>query len=72
MAFMSKKRSPYDKIVKQAIELLRHELAPLHQVAATQKTIMDQNEKNSELLRQIADKLDQRAESSAARLESPG
>ncbi len=45
-----KARGPYDKIVKQAQEFLRRELAPIQ---ADQQAIMDQNEKLTEYVRQI-------------------
>ena len=57
MPFKTKKRSPYDKIVKHAIDLLRQELTPLHEA---QQKIINQNEKNTTFLRQIWDKLEQR------------
>ncbi|MDR7866948.1 MAG: hypothetical protein RIN56_09000 [Sporomusaceae bacterium] len=45
-----KARGPYDKIVKQAQEFLRRELAPIQ---ADQQAIMAQNEKITEYTRQI-------------------
>lgn len=45
-----KARGPYDKIVKQAQEFVRHELAPIR---ADQQAIMAQNEKLTEYVRQI-------------------
>jgi hypothetical protein len=57
MALGAKKRSPYDKIIKHAVELLRQELSPLHD---NQQRIITQNEKNTTFLRQIWDKLEQR------------
>lgn len=58
MALHNKKRSPFDKVIKTAKELLRQELAPLQDVAAKQEKIIAQNEKNTEFLRQIWAKLD--------------
>ncbi len=45
-----KARGPYDKIVKQAQELIRQELAPLK---AEQQAVAAQNEKILEYTRQI-------------------
>lgn len=58
-AFHRKKssRGPYDKIVKQAQELIRQELAP---VRADQQMIRSQNEKITEYVRQIWSSVDKR------------
>jgi flagellar motor switch protein FliG len=53
-----KKRAVYDKMIKRAVEILRHELAPLQ---SAQQTIVSQTEKNTEYLRQIWDYLDKRS-----------
>jgi len=63
MAFLRKSRSPYDKIIKHAIELLRQELAPLQDISQSQQKLMAQNEKHTAFLRQIWDKLEQRGPS---------
>ncbi len=51
-AFRKKKssRGPYDKIVRQAQELIRQELAPIR---ADQQAIRAQNDKITEYVRQI-------------------
>ena len=56
MALGTKKRSPYDKIIKQVLDQFRQELAPIQDVTAGQQTIIAQNEKIIHFLRQIWDK----------------
>lgn len=53
-----KKRAVYDKMIKRAVEILRHELAPLQ---SAQQNVISQTEKNTEYLRQIWDYLDKRS-----------
>ena len=59
MSIGTKKRSPYDKIIKQVLEQFRHELEPVHEVAATQQTLFEQNEKIIHFLRQIWQKCEE-------------
>ena len=64
MALVNKKRtrrSPYDKIARQALEALRQELAPLREISAAQQKLLLQNEKILEYLRQLWDHSNQRA-----------
>jgi len=56
MALGTHKRSPYDKIIRQVLDQFRQELAPLHDVAASQQAIFEQNEKIIHFLRQIWEK----------------
>jgi len=52
-----KKRSAYDKIIKQAVQLLREELDPLKSAAATQQSLL---EKNTRALHRIQEILETR------------
>ncbi|MBP2645647.1 MAG: hypothetical protein H6Q75_1087 [Firmicutes bacterium] len=52
-----KKRSPYDKIIKQAVQVLRDELEPLKTAAANQQS---QLEKNSRILHRLQEILEGR------------
>ncbi|MDR3566280.1 MAG: hypothetical protein P4N59_33260 [Negativicutes bacterium] len=70
MAFRTKKRSPYDKIVKNVLEQFRQEMAPVRDVALSQERIFAQNEKIIEFLRQIWERLEDRQ--STARTQGPG
>jgi hypothetical protein len=72
MSFRHKKRSPYDKVVKHAIELLRQELAPLQDISANQLKIIAQNEKHTAFLRQIWDRLEQRDSPAQNNNDNPG
>ncbi|MDR3588078.1 MAG: hypothetical protein P4N41_00265 [Negativicutes bacterium] len=60
MALVSKKRSPYDKIIKSVLDRFHQEMAPVHDVSAKQEKIIAQNEKITEFLRQIWDRLEHR------------
>jgi hypothetical protein len=65
----SKKRSPYDKLIKNVLERFHQELEPVRDVAASQERLIAQNEKITEFLRQIWDRLEQRE---ANRTQGPG
>jgi len=70
MALVSKKRSPYDKLIKNVLERFHQEMAPVQDVSAKQEKIIAQNEKIIEFLRQIWDRLEQRE--AASRNQGPG
>jgi hypothetical protein len=70
MALVSKKRSPYDKLIKSVLDRFHQEMAPVHEVSAKQEKIIAQNEKITEFLRQIWDRLEQR--DAASKTQGPG
>jgi len=66
----TKTRSPYDKLIKNVLERFHQEMAPVHDVSAKQEKIIAQNEKITEFLRQIWDRLEQH--DVASRNQGPG
>ncbi|MBP2653953.1 MAG: hypothetical protein H6Q73_1522 [Firmicutes bacterium] len=52
-----KKRSAYDKIIKQAVQILREELEPLKSADAEQQSLL---EKNTRALHRIQELLESR------------